>query len=132
MTGQHSTAISFLQPKYQEWQADMEFVPTNINPVNEALENHMKTFAIYVDDKVAKDPVPFQEFGARLLRRQPQLDLILNVFTEVLDRMWDLYDPLAASTILNSTLAFVTGCCIEPELENLPRIQGVERFSWYI
>jgi len=89
-------------------------------------------FAIYTDDKVARDPIPFREFGSRLLRRQQQLDPVLNVFTEVLDRMWDLYDPLAASAILNNALAFVTGCCIEPELDNLPLIQGVERFSWYI
>lgn len=46
--------------------------------------------------------------------------------------MWDFYDPLAASAILNHTLNFVTGCCIEPELEKIPLKPGIERFPWYI
>lgn len=46
--------------------------------------------------------------------------------------MWDLYDPLAASAIFNSTLNFITGSCIEPELKNIPLKNGIERFPWYI
>lgn len=89
-------------------------------------------FAIYIDDRVTKDPLPFREFGSRLVRRQPQLDNVLTQFTEVLDRMWDMYDPLAASAIFNHTMQFVTGCCIEPELEKTPLKAGIERFPWYI
>lgn len=92
----------------------------------------MQRFCIYADDQVTRDPIPFQEFGSRLLRRQQQLDPVLTNFTEVLERMWDLYDPLAASVMFNHTLGFITGCCIEPELETLPLKQGVDRFSWYI
>lgn len=91
-----------------------------------------KRFAIYIDGRIREDPVPFREFPSRLLRRQPQLDPVLPLFTEVLDRMWALYDPLAASAIFNDALAFMTGSCLEPELEKQPFIQGVDRFPWFM
>ncbi|GJJ15978.1 hypothetical protein Clacol_010257 [Clathrus columnatus] len=89
-------------------------------------------FGVYIDDKVTKDPAPFKEFASRLIRNQQQLDPILTAFTEVLGRMWDSYDPLAASAIFDDALSFVTGTCIEPELHRLPLVQGINRFSWYI
>lgn len=46
--------------------------------------------------------------------------------------MLGTYDPLIANSMLGSLLAFVNGCCIEPELESLPQVQGGGRFSEYI
>ncbi|GJJ09056.1 hypothetical protein Clacol_003278 [Clathrus columnatus] len=153
---------------------DMDFAPTNINPVNKDLENSMEKlmyargmeceqlkrtlhlaaaliectleektnaalftwygyrFGVYMDDRIIKDPIPFREFGARILRNQQQLDPVLAAYTEVLNHMWDLYDPMVASIIFNNTLNFVTGSCIEPEIQKVSIVQGVDRFGWYI
>lgn len=51
-----------------------------------------------MDDKAPKDPV---------------------VFSEVLGRMWDFYDPMAASAILNQISDFIMTSCIESELVNI-------------
>jgi hypothetical protein len=46
--------------------------------------------------------------------------------------MWDLYDPLSVNSIIAATLEFITSNCIEPELENMTFVKGVERFSWFM
>lgn len=76
--------------------------------------------------------MPLKEFGQRLLTGKPQLDPVLTVFVEVLNNMWQIYDPLIASLILNGTFQFVSYTCLEPQLEKKHLIRGEDRFAWYL
>jgi Trichodiene synthase (TRI5) len=89
-------------------------------------------YCIYVDDMAPRDPSSFSGFQQRFLSGQPQLTPILDAFASVLLRMWDLYDPLCANTIITAALRLVTISCIEPEIEKLPLVQGAQRFSWFV
>ena len=89
-------------------------------------------YLIYVDDMAPRDPSTFSAFEQRFLSGQRQLDPVLDALVEVLMRLWDLYDPLCANSIIAATFEFFTSTCIEPELETLSLIQGTQRFSWYM
>ncbi|KAF8511707.1 isoprenoid synthase domain-containing protein [Gautieria morchelliformis] len=89
-------------------------------------------YLIYVDDMAPKDPSSFCEFEQRFLTGRPQLNPILDALVSVLLRMWDLYDPLCANSIIAATFEFVTSSCLEPDIERLPLIRGTERFSWFV
>jgi Trichodiene synthase (TRI5) len=89
-------------------------------------------YLFYVDDMAPKDPSSFSGFQQRFLSGQPQLNPILDALAKVLLRMWDLYDPLCANTIIISAFEMVTMCCMEPEIEKLPLVRGVRRFPWYV
>ena len=77
-------------------------------------------------------PSTFSVFEQRFLSGRPQLDPVLNALAKVLIRLWDLYDPLCANSIVASTFEFFTSTCIEPELKTLSLIQGAQRFSWHM
>lgn len=89
-------------------------------------------YLIYVDDMAHKDPSSFSVFEQRFLRGQPQLNPVLDALIDVLLRMWDLYDPLCANSIIASTFEYFTSTCIEPDIERLPLIRGTQRFSWFV
>jgi Trichodiene synthase (TRI5) len=85
-----------------------------------------------VDDLAPKDPNSFIGFQQRFLSGQPQLDPVLDAFADMLLRMWDLYDPLCANSIIHSAFEHVTMCCMEPEIEKLPLVRVSQRFPWYV
>ena len=79
-----------------------------------------------------KDPNTFMVFQQRFLSGQPQLNPVLDALGETLTRLWDLYDPLCANSIIVSVFEFLTATCMEPKLERLPRIRSTQRFPWFI
>jgi Trichodiene synthase (TRI5) len=79
-----------------------------------------------------RDPSSFIGFQQRFLSGQPQLNPVLDAFAVVLLRMWDLYDPPGANTIVTAVFEFVSICCIEPDIEKLPMVRGAKRFSSYV
>ncbi|KAF8480583.1 isoprenoid synthase domain-containing protein [Gautieria morchelliformis] len=89
-------------------------------------------YCIYVDDMAPKDPSSYSGFEQRFLSGQPQLNPVLDAFASVLLRMWDLYDPLCANSIIVAAFELVTICCMEPEIEKLPVLRGAQRFSWFV
>jgi hypothetical protein len=89
-------------------------------------------FIIYIDDMASKDVPAFSAFEQRFLRRQPQLDPVLNALADVLLAMCDQYDTLAANAILTATFEFVNSNCMEPAIESVPLIRDAGRFPWYL
>ncbi|KAF8511697.1 isoprenoid synthase domain-containing protein [Gautieria morchelliformis] len=89
-------------------------------------------YLFYVDDMAPKDPSPFCAFQQRFISGQPQLDPVLDALAGVLMRMWDLYDPLCANSIIAGTFEFVTINCLELDMKKLPLIRGTERFPWFV
>ncbi|KAF8462081.1 isoprenoid synthase domain-containing protein [Gautieria morchelliformis] len=89
-------------------------------------------YFIYVDDMAPKNPSSFIEFEHRFLSGRPQLDPVLDAFASVLLRMWDLYDPLCANSIIVAAFELISISCIEPEIEKLPLVQGAQEFSWFV
>ena len=89
-------------------------------------------YLIYVDDMAPKDPSTFSVFEQRFLSGQPQLNPVLDALVKVLMHMWDIFDPICANSITAATFEFVTSSCLEPELERLPLIRGIQRFSWFL
>ncbi|KAF8480571.1 isoprenoid synthase domain-containing protein [Gautieria morchelliformis] len=89
-------------------------------------------YSVYVDDMAPKNPSSFIEFEQRFLSGRPQLDPVLDAFASVLLRMWDLYDPLCANSIIIAAFELINISCIEPEIEKLPLVRGAEQFSWFV
>ena len=88
-------------------------------------------YIIYVDDMAPRDPTTFSVFEQRFLSGQPQLNPVLDALARVLMDMWDFYGPICANSIIAATFEFITSTCIEPELERMPLIRGIQRFSWF-
>ena len=89
-------------------------------------------YLMYVDDMAPKDTSTFNVFEQRFLSGQPQLNPVLDALVKVLMHMWDIFDPICANSIAAATFEFVTSSCLEPELERLPLVRGIQRFSWFL
>jgi hypothetical protein len=73
-------------------------------------------FIIYIDDAVLCDPLPFVSFQYRFMKALPQLDPVLDAFSDVLHAICASYPPLQSNLILSSTFEFVSVTCVEPQL----------------
>ena len=87
---------------------------------------------IYVDDMASKDPTPAVAFKERFLRRQPQLDPVLDAAAEVFMRIYQYYDAHAANCIIASALEFLTFSSVEVRIQELPLIREAHRFPWFL
>ncbi|KAF8511698.1 isoprenoid synthase domain-containing protein [Gautieria morchelliformis] len=95
-------------------------------------DDNFDRYIFYVEDMAPKDPSPFCAFQQRFISGQPQLDPVLDALAGVLMRMWDLYDPLCANSIIAGTFEFITINCLEFDMKRLPLIRGTERFPWFV
>ncbi|KAG6886247.1 hypothetical protein C0992_004535 [Termitomyces sp. T32_za158] len=87
---------------------------------------------IYIDDVSSKDITAYVAFQERFLRKQPQLDPVLDRLATVLYEMFDFYPTFFANSIINATFDFVSGTCIEPSVERLKLSSPSTRFPWFL
>ena len=87
---------------------------------------------VYIDDMVSKDPTPVVAFQERFLRRQPQLDPVLDAAAEVFMRIYQYYDAYAANCIITSALEFLTFFSVEAKIQELPLVRKAYRFPWFL
>jgi len=95
-------------------------------------QNFLTRFLIYVDDQAPRNPFPVQSFQGCFIANQPQFDPVLSALTDVLNFLWEYYDPLSANGITNSALNFMTSCCVETGLETIELVPGIRRFAWFM
>ncbi|ETW80864.1 putative terpene cyclase [Heterobasidion irregulare TC 32-1] len=89
-------------------------------------------YMIYIDDMVSKDPTPVVAFQERFLRRQPQLDPVLDAAAEVFMRIYQYYDAYAANCIITSALEFLTFFSVEAKIQEFPLVRKAHRFPWFL
>lgn len=87
---------------------------------------------IYVDDMVSKDLAPAVAFKERFLRRQLQLDPVLDAAAEVFMSIYEYYDAHAANCIITSALEFLTFSSVEVKIQELPLVREAHRFPWFL
>jgi len=88
----------------------------------------------FVDDTTSRDDSDVKEFSRRFYEGTTQKSTLLNVFAENLRGMFKYYDPIIASAIIQSTLAFVDACLLEVRrgYQMMPQAEGGEGWSHYI
>ncbi|ETW80519.1 putative terpene cyclase [Heterobasidion irregulare TC 32-1] len=89
-------------------------------------------YMIYVDDMVSKDLAPAVAFEERFLRRQLQLDPVLDAAAEVFMSIYEYYDAHAANCIITSALEFLTFSSVEVKIQELPLVREAHRFPWFL
>jgi len=89
-------------------------------------------YMVYVDDLASKNTGPIREFEMRFLRKQPQLDPVLDALVDALLRLWDQYEMLVANSILESMFEFISSSCVEQKVETLPLSRDAKRFPWFL
>ena len=89
-------------------------------------------YLLYVDELAPINAAPIIAFKGRLLRRQPQLDPVLNALPAIFARFYDLYEPFPADLMFSSFLEFISGTALEPQTKNLPLVRCADRFPLYL
>lgn len=72
-----------------------------------------------------------EQFVLRFVSGQPQLSPSLEALADNLRRMYDFYLPHAASTIIASTLEFISATLLEKDTEDMSMVEGAEQFAIY-
>lgn len=87
---------------------------------------------MYLDGLASSDPEPLLAFQERFLRRQPQLDPVLDAFGGVFVQLYDIFDPYRANLVLTSSLEFLTGSALELQIKALPLDRNAKQFPMYM
>lgn len=87
---------------------------------------------VYLDGLVSTDAESLLAFQERFLRRQPQLDPVLDALSDVFIQLYDIFQPYCANLILSSSLEFLTGTAFEPQIKALTLDSTAKQFPWYL
>jgi len=87
----------------------------------------------FIDDLTSRYDSDIQEFSRRFYEGLAQKSPLLQAFADNLRGMYKFYDPIIASSIILSSLAFIDACLLEirPEYQNMPQTVGGERWAQY-
>jgi len=93
----------------------------------------MDRLVVFIDDLTSRYDSDIREFPRRFYEGSAQKSPFLQAFADNLRGMYKFYDPIIASSIILSSLAFVDGCLMEtrPEYKNMPQTAGGERWAQY-
>ena len=89
-------------------------------------------YMVYLDGLVSTDAESLLAFQERFLRRQPQLDPVLDALSDVFIQLYDIFQPYCANLILSSSLEFLTGTAFEPQIKALTLDSTAKQFPWYL
>jgi len=86
-----------------------------------------------IDDKISHLESDINEFSRRFHGGLNQKSALLNSFADNLRGMYIFYDPIIASTIIQSSLGFIDTCLLEVrrEYQTMPQNAGGERWLQY-
>ena len=87
---------------------------------------------MYIDDVAPKNPAPYMDFQRRYVQGLPQLDPVLDTFSETLPSIYDIYEPLFANFIISSALEFITVSGVEHTIKSFTPVNQPARFPWFL
>jgi len=88
----------------------------------------------FIEDNISRLEPEVKEFSRRFHEGSPQNSALLNALSNKLRGMYKFFDPVIASTIIQSFLAFIDACILENrrDYETMPQSAGGERWARYI